>query len=109
MKIIGYICILCEALYHKKKVMLQHQKRGSFAKRNQHAKVKPNLTAQVILYFGVISLLISVLYIILNRTQADVIMSSWLPFMIGGVILIVISQVMKSAGSSSHDLSKRKK
>lgn len=89
--------------------MLQHQKRGSFTKRNQHTKPKTNLTAQVILYFGLISLLISFLYIILNRSEADVIISSWLPFMIAGVILIVISQVMKSAGSSGDVFSNRKK
>lgn len=89
--------------------MAHHSKNGNFIKGNQHQGPQKKIMAQVVFYFGLISLLISVLYIILNRTEADTIMNSWLPFMIAGVILIVISQVIKSTGVPGKNLNRKKK
>lgn len=89
--------------------MAHHQKTGSFTKRNQHQKPKPGLTAQVLLYFGLFLLLFSILYLLLNRTNADSIMSSLLPFIIAGAVLVVVSQVMKSNKAAGSILSSRKK
>ena len=89
--------------------MLQHEKRGSFAKRNQHSKPPANLTAQVILYFGLIILVCSILYLAFNFSMADSVISSLLPFMISGSALIVISQIIRANHSTGNIFSSRKK
>lgn len=89
--------------------MAHHQKAGSFAKRNQHQKPKPGLTAQVLLYFGLILLLFSILYLLLNRANADSIINSLIPFLVAGAVLVVISQVMKSNKAVGTIFNNRKK
>ncbi|MBK8086539.1 MAG: hypothetical protein IPK31_00280 [Chitinophagaceae bacterium] len=89
--------------------MAHHQKTGSFAKRNQHQKPKPGLTSQVLLYFGLILLLFSILYLLLNRTNADSMISTLLPFLVTGAVLVVISQVIKSNKAAGNILNSRKK
>ena len=109
MRVIGFVWVICEALYNKILTMPHQQKTGSFAKRNQHQKPKPGLTSQVLLYFGLILLLFSILYLLLNRANADSIMGSLLPFLIGGAALVVISQVMKSNKAADNIFNGRKK
>ncbi len=89
--------------------MAHHQKAGSFAKRNQHAKPKQGLTAQVLFYFGLILLLFSALYLLLNRSNAESIISSLIPFLVAGAALVVISQVMKSNKAVGTVFNSRKK
>lgn len=89
--------------------MAHHQKTGSFAKRIQHQKQQQGLTARVLLYFGLIILLFSMLYLLVNFTNTDSIISSWLPFMISGLALVVVSQLMLSKKSHTQALGNRKK
>lgn len=50
-----------------------------------------SITSQSMLYLGVVILILSLMYMIANLAKADAIISIWLPLMITGIFLVVIS------------------
>ncbi len=55
-----------------------------------------SITSQSILYLGVVILILSLMYMIANLAKADTIISIWLPFMIAGVFMVFMSQLIRS-------------
>ncbi len=51
--------------------------------------------SRLILYLGVVILISALIYIIANFEIADSIVSIWLPFMIVGLFLVFMSQMIK--------------
>ena len=51
---------------------------------------------KIIFYFGSLLLIVSFGYMIANFEKADQIVSVWVPFVIAGSAMIVLSQVIKS-------------
>ncbi len=47
------------------------------------------------LYFGLIILIASFVFMIVNFSKADAIIVAWLPFIFAGIFLIFMSQIMK--------------
>ncbi len=54
-----------------------------------------SIASQSVLYLGVVILISALIYMIANVARADAIISIWLPFMIAGVFLVFISQMIK--------------
>lgn len=54
-----------------------------------------SIASQSILYLGVVILIAALIYMIANLARADAIISIWLPFMIAGVFLVFMSQMIK--------------
>ena len=62
---------------------------------------------KIIFYFGSLLLIVSFVYMIANFEKADKIVSVWVPFVIAGSAMIVLSQVIKSL-YLSKETTKRK-
>ncbi len=54
-----------------------------------------SIANQSMLYLGVVILISALIYMIANLAKADTIISIWLPFMIVGVFLVFMSQMIK--------------
>ncbi len=54
-----------------------------------------SIASQSMLYLGVVILISALTYMIANLAKADAIISIWLPFMIAGVFLVFMSQMIK--------------
>jgi uncharacterized membrane-anchored protein len=54
-----------------------------------------SIASQSMLYLGVVILISALIYMIANLAKADAIISIWLPFMIAGVFLVFMSQLIK--------------
>lgn len=54
-----------------------------------------SIASQSMLYLGVVILISALIYMIANFAKADAIISIWLPFMIAGIFLIFLSQMIK--------------
>ena len=55
-----------------------------------------SIASNSLLYLGVLVLIIALIYIIANLAKADTIISIWLPFMIAGVFMVFISQLIRN-------------
>lgn len=64
-------------------------------KRDSKDARRLSITSQSMLYLGVVILILALMYMIANLAKADAIISIWLPFMIAGIFLVVISQMIK--------------
>ena len=62
---------------------------------------------KVIFYLGALLLIVSFGYMIANFEKADKIVSIWVPFVLAGAAMIVLSQVIKSL-YLSKETTKRK-
>jgi len=73
-------------------------KKGFLTKKTKHDSKDTryvSVASKLMLYLGVIILISSLIYMIANFAKADSIISIWLPFIIAGVFLIFMSQVIK--------------
>ena len=61
------------------------------SKNNHYASI----ASKSILYLGIAILISALIYMIANFAKADMIVRIWFPFMISGVFLIFISQMIK--------------
>lgn len=64
-------------------------------KRNLKDTRYVSIASQSILYLGIVILISALIYMISNFAKADSIISIWLPFMIAGVFLVFMSQLIK--------------
>jgi O-antigen/teichoic acid export membrane protein len=53
------------------------------------------ITSKSLLYLGVLILISALIYMLANFAKADTIISIWLPFMISGVFLVFMSQMIR--------------
>ena len=75
--------------------MLQKGFLYSHLKSNSDFHLRFDLVSRIILLLGVLILITSLIFMILNLERADSIMMIWLPFMIAGVLLVFMSLVIK--------------
>ena len=61
------------------------------AKRNRTTSIVSN----TMLYLGVIILIASLIYMIVNLNRAEAILGIWIIFMMSGLFLIVVSHLVK--------------
>ncbi len=54
-----------------------------------------SIASKSILYWGVFILISALIYMIINFSKTDSIINIWLPFMIAGVVLVFVSQLIK--------------
>ncbi len=54
-----------------------------------------SIASQSMLYLGIVILISALIYMISNFAKADSIISIWLPFMITGVFLVFMSQMIR--------------
>jgi hypothetical protein len=54
-----------------------------------------SIASKSILYLGIVILISALIYMVANLAKADSILSMWLPFMIVGVFLVFMSQMIK--------------
>ena len=54
-----------------------------------------SIVSKLMLYLGIFIMISALIYMIVNMTKADSIISVWLPFMIAGVFLVFMSQLIK--------------
>ncbi len=66
-------------------------KRQSEPKSNQSIKTASN----ILLYLGVIIILASLTYLLININNADALIVLWLIFMMAGLFLVVMSHMIK--------------
>ena len=59
-------------------------------KDNRHVSI----ASKSILYLGVFILISALIYMIANLSKADAIIKIWLPFMVAGVVLVFMSQLI---------------
>lgn len=55
-----------------------------------------SIASNSLLYLGVLVLIIALIYMIANLAKADTIISIWLPFMIAGVFMVFMSQLIRN-------------
>ena len=55
-----------------------------------------SIASNSLLYLGVLVLIIALIYMIVNSAKADTIISIWLPFMIAGVFMVFMSQLIRN-------------
>lgn len=55
-----------------------------------------SIVSNSLLYLGVLVLIIALIYMIVNSAKADTIISIWLPFMIAGVFMVFMSQLIRN-------------
>ena len=55
-----------------------------------------SIASNSLLYLGVLVLIIALIYMIVNSAKADTIISIWLPFMIAGVFMVLMSQLIRN-------------
>jgi hypothetical protein len=60
---------------------------------SKHSRVE-SIISKLILYLGLIILISALIYMIVNLDKADLIISLWLPFIIAGVFLVFLSQMI---------------
>jgi hypothetical protein len=63
-------------------------------RRNSKDTRHVSVAGRSILYLGVVILITTLVYMIVNFSKADTIILVWLPFMIAGVILVFMSQLI---------------
>lgn len=63
-------------------------------RKNSGLVQRPSFITDIILFLGVVLLIFTLLFMILNFDEADSIIMIWLPFMIAGTILVFVSQVV---------------
>lgn len=63
-------------------------------KREKRKKKSIALVGKTSLYFGILLVIASLIFMIFNLDRADALMSIW-PFIIAGVILVFVSQFIK--------------
>ncbi len=70
-----------------------------FFKRKKHSEPKPNrsikMASNIMLYLGVIILLASLIYLLVNIDKADAIIVVWMVFMLTGLFLVVMSHMIR--------------
>ncbi len=54
-----------------------------------------SMASKSILYLGVVILISALIYMIANFAEADTIIGLWLPFMVAGVFLVFVSQLIR--------------
>ncbi len=64
-------------------------------KREKRKKKSTALASKTSLYFGILLILASLIFMMFNLDRAGALMSIWLPFIIVGVILVFVSQLIK--------------
>jgi hypothetical protein len=72
--------------------------RGFLTRKNKRgSKNTPNIPFPInfMLYLGIIIIIAALIYLIANFSKADLIASTWLPFMIAGVFMVFMSQIIK--------------
>lgn len=74
------------------------QKRFSIEREQRDSKDTrySSIASNSLLYLGVVVLLIALIYMIANLAKADTIISIWLPFMIAGVFMVFMSQLIRN-------------
>lgn len=75
--------------------MLQKGFLISRLKSNAGSHHRSAMVSRVILFLGILILISTLIFMILNLERADSFVMIWLPFMIAGVLLVFISLVMK--------------
>ncbi len=55
-----------------------------------------SIASNSLLYLGELVLIIALIYMIVNSAKADTIISIWLPFMIAGVFMVFMSQLIRN-------------
>ncbi len=73
-------------------------KRGFFkSKRQSEPKSNRSITlvSNIMLYLGVIIIIASLVYILVNINNADALIVLWLVFMLAGLFLVVMSHMIK--------------
>lgn len=78
------------------------QKRFSIKREQRDSKDTSysSIASNLLLYFGVVVLIIVLLYMIANIAKADTIISIWLPFMIAGVFMVFMSLLIRNCNWS---------
>ncbi len=70
-----------------------------FFKRKRQSEPKSNrsitLASNILLYLGVIILITSLIYLLVNINNADALMVLWFVFMMAGLFLVVMSHMIK--------------
>ncbi len=73
-------------------------KRG-FLRSDKQSEQKPKrsitLASNIMLYLGVIIIIASLVYILVNINNADALIVLWLVFMLAGLFLVVMSHMIK--------------
>lgn len=64
-------------------------------KREKRKKKSIALASKTSLYFGILLIIASLIFMMFNLDKADALMSIWLPFIIAGVLLVFVSQLIK--------------
>ena len=55
-----------------------------------------------IFYLGVFIIISALIYMIVNLSKADLIIKIWVPFMLSGIVLVFMSQLIKSRYFKTH-------
>jgi hypothetical protein len=70
-----------------------------FLKSGKQSEPKPKrsitLASNIMLYLGVIIIIASLVYILVNINNADALIVLWLVFMLAGLFLVVMSHMIK--------------
>lgn len=74
---------------------MKHLKLLRIQPLNVLVNTKDSLASNMLFYSGVFILLSALIYMIGNLYRADLIIRIWFPFMIVGVILVFMSQLIK--------------
>jgi hypothetical protein len=61
-----------------------------------------SLASKTLFIVGVLTSFFALCYMLLNIEKADSIISLWLPFMIAGIVIIYLSQLIKLIGTKKH-------
>lgn len=67
---------------------------ASRLRKNSGSYKRSSIITNTILLIGIAVLIFSLLFMIINFGEADFIVMIWLPFVIAGVVLIFLSQVI---------------
>ncbi len=62
-----------------------------------------SIASKSLLYSGVLILITAVILMITHFAQADAIVSMWLPFMLAGVFLVIMSQMITWKYPRAHN------
>jgi hypothetical protein len=67
---------------------------ASHLRKNSGSYKRSSIITNTILLIGIAVLIFSLLFLIISLDKADSIIMIWLPFMISGVVLVFVSQVI---------------
>lgn len=73
---------------------------GMIQKNNKARRI--SAASNIMLFSGVGVLIASLIYMIVNSENADLIVGSWIPFIVGGVFIVFFSQLFKQVAMRSE-------